>query len=162
LLPAWAVTVLGGDSRLNGLMQSLRGAGALVAALMVASLGRVKFKGKLLTIGSYVFPLMVITWSFIRSIPYSLVVIALSGWGFMLLLNMANTLVQVNVPDELRGRVMGIYTFAFFGMMPIGALLGGTLAEWLGEPSAVFIGGTVSLLMAIAVFFFFPRVREME
>jgi MFS family permease len=162
LLPAWVVTILNGDSTLNGLMQSARGLGALVAALMVASFGRIKFKGKLLTIGSFVFPLMVVAWSFMRSIPTSLFFIALSGWGFMLMLNMANTLVQINVADQLRGRVMGIYTFAFFGMMPIGALLGGTIAEWTSEPFTVLIGGTVSLIFAVIVFFFFPRVRAME
>jgi len=162
LLPAWVVNILGGDSRLNGLMQSFRGAGALMVALMIASLGRIKFKGKLLTLGSYIFPLTVIIWSFIRSIPLSLIVMAFSGWGFILLLNISITLVQVNVPDELRGRVMGIYTFAFFGMLPIGALLGGLLAEWLGEPASVFIGGMGSLIMAVVVYYFFPRVREME
>jgi len=162
LLPAWAVTILGGDSELNGLIQSARGLGALVAALMIASLGRIKFKGKLLTIGSFIFPLMVLVWAAVRSIPISLFFIALSGWGFMLTLNMAQTLIQVNVKDQLRGRVMGIYSFAFFGMMPVGALVGGVLAQWTNEPLAVTIGGTVSLIFAIFVFFYFPRIRAME
>ncbi len=162
LLPAWVVTILNGDSALNGLMQSARGLGALVAALMIASLGRIKFKGKLLTIGSFVFPLMVVIWSTVRSIPTSLFFIALSGWGFMLILNIAQTLVQMNVEDHLRGRVMGIYTFAFFGMMPVGALLGGALAELTSEPFTVLISGTVSLIFAVIVFFFFPRIRAME
>jgi MFS family permease len=162
LLPAWVVTILSGDSALNGLMQSARGLGALVAALMIASLGRIKFKGKLLTIGSFVFPLMVLIWAAVRSIPVSLFFIALSGWGFMLMLNMANTLIQVSVPDHLRGRVMGIYTFAFFGMMPVGALLGGALAQWTNEPLAVTIGASISLIFALFVFLFFPRVRAME
>jgi len=162
LLPAWVVTILGGDSALVGWMQSARGFGALVAALMIASLGRMRFKGKLLTIGSFVFPLMVLVWAAVRSIPVSLFFIALSGWGFMLMLNMAQTLIQVNVPDHLRGRVMGIYTFAFFGMMPVGALLGGALAQWTNEPLAVMIGGTVSFIFSIFVFFYFPRVKAME
>jgi MFS family permease len=162
LLPAWVVTILNGDSFLNGLMQSYRGFGALVAALMIAIFGRIKFKGKLLTIGSFVFPLMVVVWSVVRSIPISLFFIALSGWGFMLTLNMTQTLIQMNVEDHLRGRVMGIYTFAFFGMMPVGALLGGTLAELTSEPLTVLIGGTVSLIFAVIVFFFFPRIRAME
>jgi len=116
----------------------------------------------LLTIGSFVFPLMVLVWAAVRSIPVSLFFIALSGWGFMLMLNMAQTLIQVNVPDHLRGRVMGIYTFAFFGMMPVGALLGGALAQWTNEPLAVMIGGTVSFIFSIFVFFYFPRVKAME
>ena len=162
LLPAWVVTILSGDSALNGLMQSARGLGALVAALMIATLGRIKFKGKLLTIGSFVFPLMVLVWAAVRSIPVSLFFIALSGWGFMLMLNMAQTLIQVNVPDHLRGRVMGIYSFAFFGMMPVGALLGGALAQWTNEPLTVMIGASVSLIFALCVFLFLPRVRAME
>jgi MFS family permease len=129
---------------------------------MIAIFGRIKFKGKLLTIGSFVFPLMVVVWSVVRSIPISLFFIALSGWGFMLTLNMTQTLIQMNVEDHLRGRVMGIYTFAFFGMMPVGALLGGTLAELTSEPLTVLIGGTVSLIFAVIVFFFFPRIRAME
>jgi MFS family permease len=162
LLPAWVVTILGGDSALNGLMQSARGAGALVAALLIATLGRIKFKGKLLTVGSFVFPLMVLAWVVVRNIPLSLFFIALSGWGFMLTLNMAQTLVQISVSDHLRGRVMGIYTFAFFGMMPLGALLGGTLAEWTGEPVAVAMVGIASLLFAGLVFVKFPAIRAME
>jgi MFS family permease len=162
LLPAWVVTILSGDSALNGLMQSARGLGALVAALMIASLGRIKFKGKLLTIGSFVFPSMVLIWAAVRSVPVSLFFIALSGWGFMVMLNMAQTLIQVNVSDHLRGRVMGIYSFTFFGMMPVGALLGGVLAQWTNEPLAVSIVGFVSLIFAIFVFFTFPRVKAME
>jgi len=162
LLPAWAVTILGGDSVLTGWSQSAHGLGALVAALMIAFLGRIKFKGQLLTIGRLVFPLRVLVWAAARLIPVSLFFIALSGWGFMLTLNMAQTLIQVNVKDHLRGRVMGIYSFAFFGMMPVGALLGGALAEWTSEPVAVTISGIVFLVFAIFVFFYFPRVRAME
>jgi MFS family permease len=162
ILPAWAVSILGGDAELNGLMQSFRGLGALLAALVIASLGRIQFKGKLLTIGSFIFPLAVIGWAAARSIPISLFLIVFSGFGFMLILNMAQTLVQVSVSDHLRGRVMGIYSFAFFGMMPIGALVGGTLAEWTSEPTAVTIGGVIFLLAAVLVYFGLPKVRAME
>jgi MFS family permease len=162
LLPAWVVSILGGDSALNGLMQSARGVGALLAALMIATLGRINFKGKLLTIGSFFFPLMVLLWAAVRVIPLSLLFIALSGWGFMLTLNMAQTLIQMSVSDHLRGRVMGIYSFAFFGIMPLGALLGGMVAEWTSEPAAVAILGMVSMLFAGLVFLRFPAIRAME
>ncbi len=162
LLPAWAVSILKGDAAINGLLQSARGLGALLAALMIASLGRIKYKGQLLTIGSFIFPAMVILWAFVTNIPLSLLVIAISGWGFMLMVNVANTLIQVNVPDELRGRVMGIYTFAFFGMMPIGSLLVGVLAQWTDEPVAVLIGGAAILIFSLYVFLFTPKVRALE
>ena len=162
LLPAWAVSILRGDSALNGLLQSARGAGAVLAALMIATLGRIKFKGKLLTIGSFVFPITVLIWAFMRSIPLSLFFIALTGWGFILSINIAQTLIQINISDNLRGRVMGIYSFAFFGMIPLGALLGGTLAEWISEPMTVILLSLAGLLFAFLVFLKLPAIRAME
>ncbi len=162
LLPAWAVNILGGDSAVNGLLQSARGLGAFLAALMIAALGRIKFKGKILTIGSFTFPLMVLVWAAVRTVPLSLFVITLCGWGFIMTLNMTQTLTQVSVSDHLRGRVMGIYTFAFFGMMPLGALLGGSLAEWINEPAAVGIISLAGLFFAFWVYLKIPAIRAME
>jgi MFS family permease len=162
LLPAWVVTILGGDSALNGWMQSARGFGAFAAALMIASLGRIQFKGKLLTLGSFIFPIMLFIWALVRPISLSLVFIGLSGWGYLITLNMTQTLVQVNVSDELRGRVMGIYTFAFFGMIPVGAILGGALAEWLGEPLTIMLGATLCLAIAVLIFIKVPSIRLLK
>ncbi len=162
LLPAWVVTILGGDSALNGWMQSARGFGAFAAALMIASLGRIQFKGKLLTLGSFIFPIMLFIWALVRPISLSLVFIGLSGWGYLITLNMTQTLVQVNVSDELRGRVMGIYTFAFFGMIPVGAILGGALAEWLGEPLTIMLGATLCLAIAVLIFMKIPSIRRLK
>jgi MFS family permease len=162
LLPAWAINILNGDATTNGLLQSARGAGALMAALMIASLGRIKFKGKLLTIGSFVFPLMIIAWAFITSLPLSLLVLAVIGWGSMLMFNMAITLIQLHVPDGLRGRVMGIYAFAFFGMTPVGAILAGVMAEWTTEPITVIIDGLITLVIAFIILFGIPKLRAME
>ena len=162
LLPAWAVNILKGDAATNGWLQSARGLGALLAALLIASLGRIKYKGKLLTIGSLIFPAAVILWGFIDSIPLSLLVLAIIGWGSILMINIANALIQLNVPDHLRGRVMGIYSFAFFGMAPIGALLAGVLAQWANEQAAVIIGGGISLLVAVGMYLWLPKLRAME
>jgi MFS family permease len=162
LIPAWSVTILNGDSATNGFLQSARGFGSLLAALMIASLGRIRFKGMLLTIGVTVFPILLFVWSFLRWIPASMLVIAGIGWAVMLALNMANTMVQSHVPDNLRGRVMGVYTLAFQGMMPIGALLVGSLAEWIGEPRTVAIGGIIAFAYAVFLWLRVPRLRAME
>src|SRR6476469_3106762 len=69
LFPAWAVDVLGGDATTNGLLQSARGLGALLSALMLASLGRFRFKGKLLTIGTFISPLLLLLFTLTRSLP---------------------------------------------------------------------------------------------
>lgn len=162
LLPAWAVTVLGGDAATNGLMQSARGLGALAGALMIASLGNFRGKGKLLTIGTFAFPLTLLVFAFVRSIPFALLTLVAAGWGFMVLFNMLNTILQGIVNDDLRGRVMSIYTLTFFGGMPIGALWAGAVAEEIGEPPTVILGALLSLAFAAFVFFKMPRIRQLQ
>lgn len=162
LLPDWAVVVLGGDATTNGLLQSARGLGALIAALLIASLGRFRSKGKVLTVGAFVFPLSLFLFAAISSTLWSLVALIAVGWGFMTLFNMANTLIQTQVSDHLRGRVMAVYSFTFFGLLPLGALWTGAAADAIGAPMTVVAGAAVSLACAILVFVLAPRVRAMQ
>jgi len=162
LLPAWAVNVLGGDATTNGWLQSARGVGALVGALMIASLGRFKFKGKLLTLSTFVFPTLLFAFAEARWLPLSLLALAGVGWGFMVLFNLANTLIQTLVSDELRGRVVSIYTLSFFGLMPVGALLTGAVAEAIGEPLTIVFSALISLAFAVLLWIYVPRLRSLE
>jgi MFS family permease len=162
LIPAWAVTVLGGDSATNGWLQSARGLGALSGALMIAALGRITFKGKLLTLGTFVFPTLLLIFAGARWLPLSLLALAGVGWGFMILFNMANTLIQTLVADELRGRVVSIYTLSFFGLMPLGALLTGWVAEIFNEPTTIIISALVSLGFAGWLWLRMPQLRALE
>src|SRR4051812_14173861 len=162
LFPAWAVDVLGGDATTNGLLQSARGLGALLSALMLASLGRSRFKGKLLTLGTFAFPLLLLLFTFVRSLPSSLAVLVGTGMAVILIMNVANALVQGLVPDALRGRVMSVYSMTFFGCMPLGALWVGAVAEYANAPTAMIVGGTISLAFAALLFVFAPWVRGLE
>jgi predicted MFS family arabinose efflux permease len=160
LIPAWAVKVLGGNAATNGFLLSARGVGSLVGALFIASLGRTKIRGRLLTIGSLLYPLLLFMFAFARSIPLSLLVFAGAGTGMILIMNLANAMVQTSTPDHLRGRVMGAYMWIFFGSMPLGALWLGTAAEHLGEVEAVVINSMLALCVAVAIVVFFPKIRE--
>jgi len=162
LLPAWAVEVLGGDASTNGLMQSARGAGALISALTIASLGRFTYKGKLLTVGTFAMPIMLLIFSQVRHVPMSLLILIMVGMAQIPIMNLANALVQTQVPDTMRGRVMGIYTLLFMGMMPLGGLWAGSLAERLNEPAVVILGAAIALTTATVVYLFFPQVRRLE
>jgi MFS family permease len=162
LIPAWAVTVLGGNATTNGLLQSARGVGALSSALLIASLGRFKFKGKLLTVGTFAFPTMLLVFALVRWLPLSLLVLVGVGMALILILNLANALVQTLVPDPLRGRVMGIYSLTFLGLMPIGALLAGAVAEHIGEPVTVVLSSLISLGFAALLWVFAPKLRALE
>lgn len=162
LMPAWATTVLGGDAVTNGWLLGARGVGALSGALMIAALGRFKAKGRLLTLGSFVFPALMLLFAQVRWLPLSLLTLAGAGWGFMVLFNMANTLLQTLVPDELRGRVVSIYTLGFFGLMPLGALLAGWAAEAIGEPYTITLSALISLGFAVWLWLRVPQLRQLE
>lgn len=162
LMPAWAVRVLGGDATTNGWLLSARGFGALGGALMIAALGRFKFKGKLLTLGMFIFPCMLLVFAVVRWLPLSLLALVTVGWGYLVMFNMCNTLIQTLVPDELRGRVVSIFTMGFFALMPLGALVSGWTAEAIGEPLTVILSVVISLSFATWLFFKVPLLRAQE
>jgi MFS family permease len=162
LFPAWAVDILGGDATTNGLLQSARGVGSLIGALAIASLGDLKIKGKLLLVASFAFPALVLVWALMRWLPASLLVLVAVGVGFMITRTMTNTLVQTLVPDKLRGRIMGIYTLSFFGVLPISALLTGALAEMIGEPNTIILGSLITLGGAVWLWRAVPQLRAVE
>jgi MFS family permease len=162
VLPAWAVIILGGDATTNGLLLSARGVGALTGALMIASLGPFKSRGRLLAVGQLVFPIMLLLFAGARWLPLSLLLLVGAGWGFMVMLNLANVLVQTQVPDRLRGRVMGVYALMVMGLYPVGALLGGTGAAWIGAPAMVALTALVALAFAAWLWLRRPQVRGLE
>jgi MFS family permease len=162
ILPAWAVSILHGDATTNGWLLSARGVGAVAGALLIASLGRFNFRGRLLTLGSFLFPLLILAFAFMRWLPLSLAFLVGSGVAVIFIFNLANALVQTLVKDELRGRVMGLYSLTFFGFLPIGALWIGAMAERLGEMPAVLLNAGLMLFFAGLVAVLVPKLRSLE
>jgi MFS family permease len=72
-----------------------------------------------------------------------------------------NTILQVNLPDQLRGRVMGIHGLAW-ELMPVGGLIAGAIAEYAGAPAAVVVGGALVAVMALGIALFSPNMRRLE
>jgi MFS family permease len=162
LLPAWAKDVLHGDVRTTGWLVSARGFGSLISALMLAYWGSRKVRGRLWTVGTFIMPVMLFAFAWIRWLPLSLVTLLGVGWGFMMVTNNSQAIVQSLVSDRLRGRVMGVYTLVFFGSMPIGSLLAGVVAERVGEPLTVMLGAALLLILAIAAWMFLPDIRRQD
>ena len=162
LMPAWSVDILRGNAQTNGWLLSSRGAGALIGALMIAALGRKNIKGKLWTIGSFALPGIMLIFASVHWLPFSMAALVGCGWGFMTLANTTNAMVQTYVNDELRGRVMGIYTLIFFGAMPLGSLLAGIMASWIGEPMTIALNALVLLDFAMLIWLFKPNMRKLE
>jgi MFS family permease len=162
LLPAWAVRMLHGDARTNGWLQSARGLGALVGALFIASLGRFHFRGRLLTLGAFSLPLLMIIFSFASHLGLSLLILFIFGLAIIVVANLSNSLVQGLVDDAIRGRVMGLYALAFFGFMPLGSLWIGQMAEILGERQAVLLNAGLFLAFLTTIWVLRPEIKKLE
>jgi len=162
IIPAWSVAVLHGDAKTNGLLQAARGIGALLVVVWVASLGNFRFKGRLVTIGLFGMPILSIIFAFVRNIPGSLLVMAFAGMANVLVANVSTSLVQLHTEEKYRGRVMGIYTFVFFGSMPLGSLWVGAVAGWLGEATAIIICSVATLICSFLIWRFVPSLVNAE
>lgn len=160
LLPAYATDVVRTDEAGYGLMNTAVGVGALISSFGVASLSRANNRGKMLTIGSILFPLALIGLAFARTLPVALALLFVVGMGFVAQNVQANTIVQMLAPDELRGRVTSVYSLMFFGTAPFGSLLAGAVAQAIGASLAIALSAGISLLFALGLFVFAPQVRR--
>ena len=162
LLPAWAVDVLKGDVTTNGLLLSARGIGSLIGALMIAYIGSRGTRGKIWAIGYFFSPIFFILFAFVRWIPLSLAIMVCVGWAVMAMINTTNALVQSHVPDQLRGRVMGVYSLVFMGGSPMGSLIAGTVANKIGEPITVIVFSSIMMVIFIITYFMRPFMRKLN
>lgn len=160
LMPDWANTVLGGDVTTNGMLLSARGVGSLAAALMIANLGSRIIRGKIWTSGGVIMPIALLLLGSFQILPISLITLVVLGWSLMSVVNISNALIQTHVPDDLRGRVMSIYIFAFMGTYPLGALLVGWLADMYGSPMTIIICAVVISLVFGIINLKHPSIRK--
>jgi MFS family permease len=141
--PLVARDVLGGGAETYGFLMASAGVGSLVSALMLAfggrvTLGRVFLGGTLAGIG-------VLGAGFSSLLPLSMVLLAIVGWSTVAIGATSNTIIQLTVPDMLRGRVMSVYTTVFAGATPIGSLLMGGLASRAGVTATMTLAGIVTV-----------------
>ena len=162
LLPVMAGGVLGMQADGYGLLVSSVGLGALIGAVSLASLGSFKRKGLLVTTATFVFAGAVAAFSLSRFTPLSMLALVFAGWGMTTHLATTNTLLQLQLPDALRGRVMSAYLWAVVGMAPAGSLLLGSLAERWSVPNAILFGALMCAVSAGVMLAVFPQVRRME
>jgi MFS family permease len=160
LFPAWAVKILHGNATTNGLLQASRGVGAVICSLVIASFSKYISRGKVLVAGLASLPVFMILFSLNSSFLLSALILVAIGAGIIAVNNLANGLIQTLVSEEFRGRVMGVYSFSFFGFMPIGALWIGSLAEKLTSPYAIMINAIILLIFTIIIWFLSPRLRR--
>ena len=142
-----------------GILMGAAGVGALLGALTLALRSGVKGLGRWISICCAGFGISLILFAFSKSFWLSVLLLLPAGYFIMLQMASSNTLIQVMVPDALRGRAMAVYSMMFMGMAPVGALLGGALSDRLGAPWTVAIGGFASVMGAWWFSVQLPKIR---
>ena len=140
-----------------GQLLSVMGIGSICGSLAIASLGNFRHKGRVAVTMLIVLGLGITGFALSKSLAVSYLVVLLVGFAMMAVFATVNSLVQLITTDEMRGRVMSVYNFAFRGGMPMGNLLSGWLVPLFGAPMVLGVNGL--LLVVLASYFVITRAR---
>jgi MFS family permease len=162
LMPVFQKDVLDVGPEGLGLLMAAPGVGAVTAVLILASVAnRVRRQGLFLVGSIVILGFLLILFSQIKSFPMALISLVAAGVFQMFFLASTNTLLQLTVPDQLRGRVMSLYMLDR-GFMPAGALFAGTTAHFIGAPSTVAVMGAIVIMLALIVAWRVPAIRDLS
>jgi MFS family permease len=149
LLPAVSEQILRvGAVELSWLLGA-SGAGSLVGAIAVASLGNVERRGMILVVSAAALGAFLSAFAVQRTLVGALPFLGLVGFATMLFMGMSNTLIQTRVPDHLRGRVMSVHTMMFIGIIPLGVMVQGSLGTFFGVDATLLGGGLAFAGLAV-------------
>jgi MFS family permease len=160
LMPVFADRILRVGASGLGMLLGAAGVGALAAALVLLARRGVRGMGRWVAASSAGFGLSLILFSQMQVFWLALAVLVCVGFSMIIQIASSNTLVQAMVPNELRGRVMAVYSMMFLGMAPLGALLAGWLAERVGAANTVALGGVGCVLSALVFSLRLPALRR--
>jgi MFS family permease len=160
LMPVFANDVLHGGPSTLGLLMAASGVGALAGALLLAARKSVLGLGKYIPLMAAAFGVGLIAFSFTRVTWLALLLMMVTGLGFMVQMAASNTVLQTIVDEDKRGRVMSFYTMAFMGTAPFGSLLAGSVAERIGTPHTLLFGGIGCVLGALWFATSLPSLRR--
>lgn len=161
VLPAFVDQILKQGADGFGWLNAGTGLGAVVGAFVVGQYGNRGQRGRWLIWANLAFPFILIAFAYTSNFILSIVLSFGLGLGFMLQFTLINTLLQINVLDEMRGRVLSLYTITFFGFAPFGNLAVGLLAESLGLSETIALSGLVALILSVIVVAIVPKLRQM-
>jgi MFS family permease len=160
LMPVYVREMLHGGPREFGLLMGASGVGAILGSLVLATLGDVRTLGDWVALAAAGFGGSLVLLSFSHSFGLSLIVMLLIGFTMVTQLDASNTLVQQIVPDEMRGRVMAIWTMMLSGLAPFGSLLIGVLAQRFSSRRTFAAGGMACVMGAMAFGFCLPILQR--
>ena len=159
LMPVFAHEILHSGARGLGILMGATGVGALLGALTLATRTGVFGLGRWVAFSCGGFGVSLVLFSWSRNFWLSTALLLPVGFCMMLQMSSSNTLIQSMVPDQLRGRVMAVYSMMFMGMAPFGALFGGALADRIGAPVTVSLGAVACVGGAALFGLQLPKIR---
>jgi MFS family permease len=160
LVPPLADSILHVGASGYGFLMAASGVGSTIAALWVAFTRRPS--PSVIVFGAIALGLGTIVLAVSTSFALSLLAMSIAGAGGIAMAVTANTTIQLSVPDELRGRVMSVYTTVFAGSVPAGGLLMGAIASAWGVPLSLMIGALLSLAVGVGGWFWLRRIRAAD
>jgi MFS family permease len=161
LMPVFAKDILKGGPNALGFLMAAVGVGALIGTLFLASKKSVLGYGRNIAISAAVFGGALIIFSLSNVFWLSMLILPVVGIGMMIQITSSNTLLQTLTDDDKRGRVMSLYSMAFMGMVPLGSLLTGFMADHIGVPLTVLFGGVCCIIGAIIFYIKLPVLRKL-
>ncbi len=161
LLPVVATQYLGGGARTLGLLMGATGAGALIAALTLASRKNVVGLDRWIPRAAGLFGFSLIAFAFSRNLALSFILLLVGGFGMMMHMAASNTIIQTIVDDSKRGRVMSLYVLSITGMAPLGSYFAGWVADKIGVSMTLAFGGAGCAAGAFLFLLKLPEIREL-
>ncbi|MCI0350823.1 MAG: MFS transporter, partial [Acidobacteriales bacterium] len=161
-VPYFARDILLVDERGLGILMAFSGAGAFLGAATIAYLGKIKRRGKFVVSAGSLFLLAVIAFTFSRNFALSAGLLMVTGFSMILMVATVNSLMQHLASDEMRGRVMSMYSTAFLGFAPVGSLIAGSLAGVISAPYAIAGMSALALVGSWMLYFTQPELRRLD
>ena len=161
LMPAIATEVLHGGAHTLGFLMTASGVGALIGALYLASRHTVLGLGRAIVVATLTFGAALLAFSASHWLWLSLLILPIVGAGFMIEMASTNTVIQTIVDEQMRGRVMSFYTMAFVGSAPLGSLFAGVVADRIGAPATIGLGGLLCVLAGVWFGIKLPSLRAL-
>jgi MFS family permease len=161
LMPIFAGSILHGGPDTLGFLMAASGMGALAGALTLAMRRSIIGLGRLIAISDATFGAALVVFALSRWMWLSMALMVLTGFGMMLQMASSNTILQTIVDEDKRGRVMSYYTMAFMGAAPIGSLVAGLTAKYVGAPLTLAMGGAACLAGALWFATRLPAIRAL-
>lgn len=160
LLPVFAKEIFKGNVATYGYLNAVIGIGAVTSTFYLASKKNGADLKHLLFVSIILLGAGLILFSQTNYFPIALLWAAICGFSTMLIVPICNTIIQMTSAPEMRGRVIGFFAMAFFGMLPLGSMLVGWLSKWLGARNSLLGQGILALVIALAFSGFLVKKKK--